>query len=91
MVALKVALCDRYLRDGVDVTIDRMPMRYAFFARGKGKLNPLSAKSIIECCIMPILSYGSESWILNSWLGFSYRFVAYRTVYGGRRNAHNHV
>ena len=43
--------------------------RSAFFARGKdlfqGKLNPLSAKSIIECCIMPILMYGSESWILN--------------------------
>ena len=43
-----------------------------FFARGKdlfrGKLNPLSAKSIIECCIMPILMYGSELWILNSTL-----------------------
>ena len=46
--------------------------RSAFFARGKylfqGKLNPLSAKSIIECCIMLILMYGSESWILNSTL-----------------------
>ena len=46
--------------------------RSAFFARGKdlflGKLNPLSARSIIECCIMPILMYGSESWILNSTL-----------------------
>ena len=46
--------------------------RSAFFARGKdlflGKLNPLSAKSVIECCIMPVLMYGSESWILNSTL-----------------------
>ncbi len=46
--------------------------RNAFFARGKdlfqGKLNPLSAKSIIECCVMPVLMYCSESWILNSTL-----------------------
>ena len=46
--------------------------RNAFFAKGKdlfhGKLNPLSSKSIVECCIMPILLYGAESWLLNSTL-----------------------
>ena len=33
-----------------------------------GSLNPLSSKSIIECCILSILLYGSESWILNDTL-----------------------
>ncbi len=46
--------------------------RGAFFARGKdlfqGRLNPLSARIIIECCVMPVLMYGSESWILNATL-----------------------
>ena len=31
-----------------------------------GVLNPLSSKSIVECCVMPVLMYGSESWVLNS-------------------------
>ena len=44
--------------------------RTAFFARGQGvflgTLNPLSSRSIIECCVMPVLLYGCESWILNN-------------------------
>ena len=44
--------------------------RGAFFSRGSGifhgTLNPLSSRSIIECCVLPILLYGAESWILNS-------------------------
>ena len=44
--------------------------RGAFFARGcgvfHGKLNPLSSRSIVECCVMPVLLYGAESWILNN-------------------------
>ena len=43
----------------------------AFFSRGElgafhGLLNPLSSHSLIECCIIPVLMYGSESWVLNS-------------------------
>ena len=43
--------------------------RGAFFARGSGlfhgSLNPLSSRSIIETCVIPVLLYGAESWILN--------------------------
>ena len=28
-------------------------------------ISPLSSKSVIECCVMPILMYGSENWILT--------------------------
>ena len=47
--------------------------RSAFFSYGElgafhGLLNPLSSRSLIECCIIPVLMYGSESWILNSTL-----------------------
>ena len=30
-----------------------------------GALNPLSSRSIIECCILPVLLYSAESWTLN--------------------------
>ena len=47
--------------------------RAAFFSHGQlgafhGLLNPLSSRSLVECCILPVLMYGSESWILNSTL-----------------------
>ena len=46
--------------------------RRAFFARGSGvfhgTLNPLSSKNIVECCVLPVLLYGAESWILNKTL-----------------------
>ena len=47
--------------------------RSAFFSRGElgafhGLLNPLSSHSLIECCIIPVLMYVSESWVLNSTL-----------------------
>ena len=47
--------------------------RSAFFSHGElgafhGLLNPLSSRSLIECCIVPVLMYGSESWVLNSTL-----------------------
>ena len=42
--------------------------RGAFFARGcgvfNGALNPLSSRSIIECCILAVLLYSAESWTL---------------------------
>ena len=28
--------------------------------------NPLSSRSVIESCILPVLLYGSETWVLNS-------------------------
>ena len=45
--------------------------RAAFFAHGQlgafhGSLNPLSSRSIVESCVLPVLMYGSESWILNA-------------------------
>ena len=47
--------------------------RSAFFSHGElgafhGLLKPLSSRSLIECCIIPVLMYGSESWVLNSTL-----------------------
>ena len=46
--------------------------RGAFFARGSGifhgSLNPLSSRSIVECCVFPVLLYGAESWMLNKTL-----------------------
>lgn len=47
--------------------------RSAFFSHGQlgafqGLLNPLSSRSIVECCVLPVLMYGSESWVLNSTL-----------------------
>ena len=43
--------------------------RGAFFARGSGVfhglLNPLSSRSIVESCVLPVLLYGAESWALN--------------------------
>ena len=45
--------------------------RKAFFALGNigafhGSLNPLSSRSIFETCIVPILLYGCETWLLDS-------------------------
>ena len=39
--------------------------RAAFFSHGQfhGLLNP---SSIVECCVLPVLMYGSESWVLNT-------------------------
>ena len=44
--------------------------RRAFFAYGQleafqGNLNPLSSSSIFESCVLPILLYGCETWLLN--------------------------
>ena len=45
----------------------------AFFSQGDlgsfhGQLNPLSSRSLIESCVMPVLMYGSECWCLNATL-----------------------
>ena len=46
--------------------------RGAFFSRGSGvfhdTLNPLSSRSIIECCVFPCLLSSAEAWILNDTL-----------------------
>ena len=44
--------------------------RRAFFAFGAmgafhGKLNPISGKTIFDTCVIPILLFGSENWILS--------------------------
>ena len=48
-------------------------VRAAFFLHGElgafhGQLNPLSPRSLIESCVMPVLMYVSESWTLNKTL-----------------------
>ena len=44
--------------------------RRVFFAYGamgafQGKLNPLSGKTIFDTCVVPVLLFGSENWILT--------------------------
>ena len=42
--------------------------RRAFGAIGafNGKLNPISSRAIFDVCVIPILLYGSENWILTT-------------------------
>ena len=59
------------LSSRMSVTERIQKARAAFFAHGQlgafhGLLNPLSSRSIIESCILPVLLYGSEMWVLNS-------------------------
>ena len=42
----------------------------AFFHFGsigvfQGDISPMSSKEVIESCVMPVLFYGSENWILT--------------------------
>ena len=44
--------------------------RKAFFGYGslrvfQGSLNPLSSALVIDCCVLPVLLYGAENWILT--------------------------
>ena len=53
------------------VTENIKKARRAFFAFGnigafQGELNPLSSVSTFETCIIPILLYGCETWLLDS-------------------------
>ena len=40
---------------------------FAYEAMGafQGKLNPLSGKTIFDTCVVPVLLFGSENWILT--------------------------
>ena len=45
--------------------------RKAFFANGDlgafhGLLNPLSSRSLVESCVLPVLMYGAEAWCINA-------------------------
>ena len=31
----------------------------------QGDISPLSSKEVIEACVMPVLLYGSENWVLT--------------------------
>ena len=58
---------DLYATAAVDEGIKKA--RRAFFQFGSigcfhGGLNPASTKSVIETCVMPVLLYGSENWIV---------------------------
>ena len=55
----------------VDEAIKRA--RRAFFAFGamggfQGKLNPISTRCLFETCVVPVLLYGCENWILTDQL-----------------------
>ena len=44
--------------------------RHAFFHYGsigvfQGNICPLSSKSVLECCVIPVLLYGCKNWILT--------------------------
>ena len=38
---------------------------YGSLGAFQGDLSPLSTRSIIETCVMPILLFGSENWIVS--------------------------
>ena len=38
---------------------------YGSLGAFQGDLNPLSTRSIIETCVMPVLLFGSENWIVS--------------------------
>ena len=45
--------------------------RRAFFHYGsigvfQGDICPLSSRSVLECCVMPVLLYGCENWVLTN-------------------------
>ena len=61
-------LSDLTANKSVDENIKKA--RRAFFHYGslgsfQGDLNPLSTRSIIQTCVMPVLLYGCENWILS--------------------------
>ena len=60
----------RDLMATISITENIKKARRAFFHYGsigafQGCLNPLSTRSIIELCVMPVLLYGCENWILS--------------------------
>ena len=60
---------DLSAKDSVKINITKA--QRAFFGLGSigafhGKLNPLSGSSIFDTCIVPILLFGCETWILDS-------------------------
>ena len=60
---------DLSAKDSVKININKA--RRAFFGLGSigvfhGKLNSLSGSSIFDTCIVPILLFGCETWILDS-------------------------
>ena len=63
--------CDRNLLSTKSVEENVMKARRALFSYGsmwafQGDLNPPpSSKSIIESCVMPVLLFGCENWILS--------------------------
>ena len=55
----------------LEQNVCKQKLHACFFAHSQlgafhGLLNPLSSRSIIESCILPVLLYGSEMWVLNS-------------------------
>ena len=45
--------------------VKRSFFHYGALGAFQGDLNPLSTGSVVETCVMPVLMYGSENWILT--------------------------
>ena len=43
----------------------RKQWNYGSIGVFQGDISPLSSSSVIECCVMPILMYGSENWVFT--------------------------
>ena len=59
---------DLLAKKSVDENIQKA--RRAFFHYGsigvfQGDISPLSSRSVLESCVMPVLMYGSENWIMT--------------------------
>ena len=55
-------------RKGVDENIAKAHgcfFHYGSIGSFQGDINPLSTKSVIDTCVMPVLLYGSENWVLT--------------------------
>ena len=57
-----------FLHPSQFMRIQNKPEGYGSIGAFQGDLNPLSSKSIIDTCVMPILLFGSENWILSDTL-----------------------
>ena len=53
------------------IAVNIRKARRAFFLYGnigafQGDLSPLSSRSVVESCVMPVLLFGCENWIMTS-------------------------
>ena len=49
----------------VDENIKKAFFHYGSIGVFQGDICPLSSKSVLECCVIPVLLYGCENWIMT--------------------------